>query len=134
MEDVRLIDYLVTQGNATRLVMPIENWHEQLRRGMLELAVLLAVAPGRQYGLEILRQLARTDLVLTEGTIYPLLGRLEREGLMKADWVEGEGPRARKYYQLTPAGRVRTRRMCEEFRAVSARMEQMIASVLGETR
>src|SRR5688572_4188262 len=114
--------------------MPIENWQEQLRRGMLELAVLLAVAPGRQYGLEILRQLARTDLVLTEGTIYPLLGRLEREGLMKADWVEGEGPRARKYYQLTAPGRARMKKMAQEFRAIAIGMEQMIATVMGDER
>ncbi len=54
--------------------MPIANWQEQMRRGLLELAVLLAIAPEPRYGLEILKQLAGTDLVLTEGTIYPLAG------------------------------------------------------------
>lgn len=107
-------------------------WQEQLRRGTLELAVLLAVAPGRRYGLEIIRHLEFADLVLTEGTIYPLLARLEREGLLKAEWVEGQGPRARKYYQLTAAGRTRMRTMSEEFRAIAAGMEQMIAGVLGD--
>lgn len=109
-------------------------WQEQLRRGTLELAVLLAIAPGRRYGLEIIRHLEFTDLVLTEGTIYPLLARLEREGLLKAEWVEGEGPRARKYYQLTPTGRTRMKRMSEEFRVIAAGMEQMIASVMGAGR
>lgn len=114
--------------------MPIANWQEQMRRGLLELAVLLAIAPEPRYGLEILKQLAGTDLVLTEGTIYPLLARLEREALVQGRWVEDEGPRARKYYQLTAAGRARTRQMCLEFRSVSAGMERMIAAGLGEER
>ena len=109
-------------------------WQEQLRRGTLELAVLLVIAPGRSYGLEIIRHLEFADLVLTEGTIYPLLARLEREGLLKAEWVEGEGPRARKYYQLTTAGRTRMRKMALEFRAIATGMEQMIASVMGDER
>lgn len=112
--------------------MTIENWQEQLRRGTLELAVLLAVAPGRRYGLEILRHLEFTELVLTEGTIYPLLARLERDGLVSAEWVEGEGPRARKYYRLTGHGRTRVRRMTSEFRAVTARIERLIAAAGGD--
>jgi PadR family transcriptional regulator PadR len=114
--------------------MPPEHGHEQLRRGTLELAVLLAVAPGRRYGLEILRHLEFADLVLAEGTIYPLLARLERDGLLEAEWVEGEGPRPRKYYQLTPTGRARMKRMCEEFRAVAGGIEEMIEGVLGSKR
>ena len=109
-------------------------WREQLRRGTLELAVLLAVAPGRRYGLEIIRHLEVADLVLTEGTIYPLLARLEREGLLKAEWVEGEGPRARKYYQLTAPGRARMKKMAYEFRSIATGMEQMIATVMGDER
>src|SRR5688572_33255931 len=106
-------------------------WQEQLRRGTLELAVLLAIAPGRRYGLEILRHLEFADLVLAEGTIYPLLARLEREGLLTAEWVEGEGPRPRKYYQLTPLGRARMKKMSEQFRVIAGGIEEMIARVLG---
>lgn len=111
--------------------MAPEHWQEQLRRGTLELAVLLAVAPGRRYGLEILRHLEFADLVLAEGTIYPLLARLEREGLLVAEWVEGESPRPRKYYELTASGRVRMKKMSDEFRAVAGGIEQMIEGVLG---
>jgi len=110
------------------------NWQEQLRRGTLELAVLLAIAPAPRYGLEIIRHLEFADLVLTEGTIYPLLARLERDGMLAAEWVEGRGPRARKYYQLTPPGRSRMKKMAHEFRTIADGMEQMIASVLGEGR
>ena len=76
--------------------MTIENWQEQLRRGGLDLAILSTVAPGARYGLEIIRHLEEfTDLVVTEGTIYPILGRLTREGLLSARWNSSEGPHPR---------------------------------------
>ena len=114
--------------------MSLDHWQEQIRRGTLELAVLLAIAPGRSYGLEILRRLEFGDLVLAEGTVYPLLGRLEQEGLLAAEWVEGEGPRPRKYYTLTSSGRVRMKTMAREFRAMAAGVERMIDVALGGTR
>jgi len=110
------------------------DWREQLRRGTLELAVLLAVAPEPRYGLEILRHLEFADLVLAEGTIYPLLARLEREGLLKSRWVEDEGPRPRKYYDLTAAGRSRMKDMSHEFRDVADGMERMIQEAIGRRR
>jgi PadR family transcriptional regulator PadR len=110
------------------------HWQEQLRRGTVELAVLLAVAPGRRYGLEIIRHLESADLVLTEGTIYPLLARLEREGLLRSAWVDDESPRPRKYYQLTASGRARMKKMAGEFRTIAAGMARMIERVLGEER
>ena len=63
--------------------MSHETWQEQLRRGSLDLAILLTVSDGPRYGLAIIQHLeAFTDLVVTEGTIYPILGRLTREGLL----------------------------------------------------
>lgn len=109
------------------------SWQEQLRRGTLELAVLLAIAPAPRYGLEILRQLEFADLVLAEGTIYPLLARLEREGLLHSHWVEGESPRPRKYYQLTPAGRARMRKMHSAFRTVADGIARMSEDALRRT-
>ena len=113
--------------------MPLENWQEQLRRGTLELAVLLAVAPEPRYGLEIIRQLEFTNLVLTEGTIYPLLARLAREGLVSSEWVSDEGPHPRKYYKLTARGRARLNQMCREFRTFTGKIERLIASTQGES-
>jgi PadR family transcriptional regulator, regulatory protein PadR len=84
----------------------IENWREQLRRGGLELAILSAVAEAPRYGLEIIRHLEdATDLVVTEGTIYPILARLAKDGVLRAEWVADEGPHPRKYYRLTEEGR-----------------------------
>ena len=91
--------------------MSLDTWQEQLRRGGLDLAILLTVSSGPRYGLAIIQHLEPfTDLVITEGTIYPILGRLTREGLLAAEWVEGEAPHARKYYRLTTRGREAARR------------------------
>ena len=109
--------------------MPLETWHEQLRRGSLDLAILLSVSAGPRYGLSIIQHLdAFTDLVVTEGTIYPILGRLTREGLLAAEWVEGEAPHARKYYRLTRMGVRRLAEMIGEWRALGGKIERLIAA------
>jgi PadR family transcriptional regulator PadR len=107
--------------------MSHETWQEQLRRGSLDLAILLTVSSGPRYGLSIIQHLeAFTDLVVTEGTIYPILGRLTREGLLSAEWVEGEAPHSRKYYTLTRAGAKRLSAMKTEWRAFSDKIERLM--------
>ena len=107
--------------------MSHETWQEQLRRGSLDLAILLTVATGPRYGLAIIQHLkASTDLVVTEGTIYPILGRLTREGLLDADWVEGEAPHARKYYTLTRSGARRLTNMKAEWRAFADKITRLM--------
>jgi len=109
--------------------MPLDTWQEQLRRGSLDLAILLAVASGPRYGLAIIQHLeAFTDLVITEGTIYPILGRLTREGLLAAEWVEGEAPHPRKYYTLTRAGTKRLSEMKGQWRAFAEKIDRLIAA------
>src|SRR6476661_10413534 len=109
--------------------MPLDVWQEQLRRGGLDLAILLAVSGGPRYGLSIIQHLeAFTDLVITEGTIYPILGRLTREGLLEAEWVEGEAPHARKYYRLTRAGRKRLADMKAGWRAFAEKISRLMAA------
>lgn len=109
--------------------MSNEGWHEQLRRGGLDLAILLSVASGPRYGLAIIQHLeAFTDLVITEGTIYPILGRLTREGLLEAEWVEGEAPHARKYYRLTRLGTRRLADMKAGWRAFADKINRLMAA------
>ena len=89
-----------------------DRWAAQLRKGVLEMAALASLWRGRLYGLEILRYLeAESQLVLAEGTIYPILNRLRTEGLLHSEWVEAEAGHPRKYYALTDAGRERLRAM-----------------------
>jgi PadR family transcriptional regulator PadR len=107
--------------------MSHETWQEQLRRGSLDLAILLAVSSGPRYGLAIIQHLeAFTDLVVTEGTIYPILGRLTRDGLLEAQWVEGEAPHPRKYYTLTRAGTKRLAQMKAEWRAFADKIGRLM--------
>jgi PadR family transcriptional regulator PadR len=107
--------------------MSHETWQEQLRRGSLDLAILLSVSSGPRYGLAIIQHLdAFTDLVVTEGTIYPILARLTREGLLDATWVEDEAPHPRKYYRLTRAGAQRLEQMKREWRAFADKIARLI--------
>lgn len=82
-----------------------DNWTTQLRKGLLELAILNALRGSRLYGYQIVRQLQEIEgLVISEGTIYPLLNRLRKEALVHTTLEQSpEGP-ARKYYELTRLG------------------------------
>jgi len=84
----------------------LTNWVTQLRKGILEFCVLKVLEDASVYGYDIVRQLRTLDvLVISEGTIYPILSRLRKEGLVKTYLEESpEGP-ARKYYQLTSRGK-----------------------------
>src|ERR1700722_7330169 len=83
-----------------------EKWEVQLRKGSLELAILAALWGGRLYGLEILRHLeTHSELIVVEGTLYPLLNRLKALGLVESEWVDSGSGHPRKYYRLTANGR-----------------------------
>ncbi len=80
-------------------------WVTQLYKGTLELCMLALLANGERYGYEITQALNQTGgLELGEGTIYPLLTRLQREGLVSSRWQESPSGPPRKYYQLTEKG------------------------------
>jgi len=112
-----------------------EKWEAQMRKGCLEMAVLASLWHGKLYGLEILRTLERdSQLILSEGTIYPILNRLRTEGLLQAQWVEAEAGHPRKYYELTAAGRERAGRMAEMWTEFSAGLGSLIEPVLKLAR
>lgn len=84
----------------------LANWTTQMRKGLLELSVLATLKARRMYGYDIVKRLSSVEgLVMGEGTIYPILSRFKKEGLVETTLAESpEGP-ARKYYQLTDRGR-----------------------------
>jgi len=105
-----------------------DKWEVQLRKGCLELAILAALWDGRLYGLEILRRLeSDSDLIVSEGTVYPLLSRLKALGLVRSEWVESDAGHPRKYYALTPAGKQRVREMAGMWARFSASMSKLLA-------
>lgn len=114
-----ILQYKMT-GEA-RIEVGSENRRAQLLKGLAELALLSLLAERACYGLEILDRL-RTEagLEVAEGTIYPLLHRLERAGLAAADWkLDSDGARPRKYYALTEAGRAELVAQSTEWKRLS---------------
>jgi PadR family transcriptional regulator PadR len=83
-----------------------DNWTVQVRKGVLELCILNALAEKERYGYELVKVLTDIPgLIVTEGTLYPILSRLRQQGLVSTRLEESsEGP-ARKYYTLTVEGR-----------------------------
>ena len=78
----------------------------QLRKGILELAVMGVLYNERHYGYSLVRALTESGSIsLKEGTIYPILARLDRDGLVRSEWVESDQGPPRKYYALTLSGR-----------------------------
>jgi PadR family transcriptional regulator PadR len=78
----------------------------QMRRGVLEFCVLALLREEERYGFDLVRALSEVDgMVTSEGTIYPLLSRLRREGLVSTTWRESPTGPPRRYYRLTSQGR-----------------------------
>lgn len=78
----------------------------QMRRGTLEYCVLALLEDEERYGFDLVRALAANDgMVTSEGTIYPLLSRLRRDGVVESTWQESPSGPPRRYYRLTEAGR-----------------------------
>ena len=95
------------------------------------MAALASLWGGRLYGLEIIRSLeSRSQLVLAEGTVYPILNRLKAEGMLTSEWVEAEAGHPRKYYTLTEAGRGRLREMAQAWASFSAGVSALLKPVL----
>jgi PadR family transcriptional regulator PadR len=102
-------------------------WEVQLRKGCVELATLASLWPGRLYGLAMRQRLEDcSGLVISEGTIYPLLSRLERGGLIEAEWVETGLGHPRKYYTLTAAGTRRTLEMTRLWSSFSTNFDRLL--------
>ena len=84
----------------------LSNWTTQIRKGLLDYCVLKRLGRGERYGYQLVRELEQLpNLVITEGTIYPILAKLKRDGFVETELKDtGSGP-ARRYYRLTPAGK-----------------------------
>ncbi len=96
-----------------------------IRKGLLEFLVLRIVSATTVYVADILKQLSATEFATQEGTLYPLLSRLRREGLVDYEWQESEAGPPRKYYRLTPAGQTQL----AEFDAYWLHINQTIAAL-----
>src|SRR5687768_8610613 len=85
--------------------MSIEDRFAAIRKGLLEYLILTIVAADKVYAADILRRLGATDFATQEGTLYPLLSKMRRDGLLDYEWRESDAGPPRKYYELTPKGK-----------------------------
>lgn len=104
--------------------MNIGEWRSQIKRGTLEFCVLLMISQGECYGYELITRLeTRPILAARESTIYPLLRRLLKDGLLSSVWRDSaEGLPPRKYYAITDAGR-------EYLAAMEAEWQNLLSAI-----
>ena len=94
-----------------------------IRKGLLEFAVLKVIDAERVYVADLLRKLAATEFATQEGSLYPLLSRLRREGLVDYEWKESEAGPPRKYYVLTAEGRAELQELLQYWRLLNRTLE-----------
>ncbi|GAA0890710.1 PadR family transcriptional regulator [Fulvivirga kasyanovii] len=84
--------------------MNLENTQVQMRKGILEYCILHIISRGEVYASDMLEELTTAKIMVVEGTLYPLLTRLRKSGLVEYKWVESNSGPPRKYYTLTDKG------------------------------
>jgi PadR family transcriptional regulator PadR len=104
-----------------------ENLRLELRRGLLTVAVLSQLRTER-YGYTLRKALEQAGLEIDEGTLYPLLRRLESQGLLSSEWRE-ENKRRKRFYRLLPAGEQMFDRLSAELRRINASLDKIISEV-----
>ena len=105
-----------------------ENLAPELRRGVLVLAVLSQLR-GEQYGYSLKQRLDAHGLEINEGTLYPLLRRLESQGLLRSDWRVVEGARPRRYYWLSETGLALLQRLAQDWQELVSAMARLLEGV-----
>jgi len=96
-----------------------------IRKGLLEFLVLKVVAANQVYVADILRELSGTEFATQEGTLYPLLSKMRREGLVNYEWQESEAGPPRKYYQLTAKGRAKLQETLDYWQKISGTVRDL---------
>ena len=102
----------------------LENLRLELRRGCLVLAVLTALR-SEQYGYTLRKELSEHGLEIDEGTLYPLLRRLENQGLLKSEWREEE-KRNKRFYRLSAEGKTVLKQLLAEWRTLDGSLENIL--------
>lgn len=85
--------------------MEIENAKAQMRKGVLELCILSVLSRGDAYANDLINKLKESEMIVVEGTLYPLLTRQKNAGLLSYRWEESPQGPPRKYYTITELGR-----------------------------
>jgi PadR family transcriptional regulator PadR len=96
-----------------------------LRKGLLEMAVLKVISAKAAYAADILERLSDTPFATQEGTLYPLLSKLRRDGAVSYEWVESQGGPPRKYYSLTKDGEATLKELADYFKTLQTALNNL---------
>ena len=114
----------MAHGKQTPEPALYDNLRLELRRGSLTVAVLAALRV-EQYGYTLRKTLDDKGLVVEEGTLYPLLRRLESQGLLTSEWRE-EGGRNKRFYRLSPEGRQMLKQLLAEWKGLNNSLDRIV--------
>ncbi len=110
----------------------IENTKAQMRKGILEFCILSLLADTHAYASDIIEQLKSAELIVVEGTLYPLLTRLKNAGMLHYHWEESSSGPPRKYYTLTQMGKASLLELQETWGALSQAVNQITQRIKNQ--
>lgn len=96
-----------------------------IRKGLLEFLILKIISADKVYVADMLLRLRDTEFSTQEGTLYPLLSKLRRDGLVDYEWQESEAGPPRKYYELTAKGKSQLAELNEYWKSINATVSQL---------
>ena len=105
--------------------MSINDRFAAIRKGLLEYLILRIVAADKVYVAEIMQRLSGTEFSTQEGTLYPLLSKMRRDGLVDYEWQESDSGPPRKYYRLTAKGKSQLAELNEYWKEINATISQL---------
>jgi len=105
--------------------MNVNEKFSAIRKGLLEFLVLQIISVEKVYAADILKQLGATEFATQEGTLYPLLSKMRREGMLDYEWKESEAGPPRKYYELTAKGREQLQETLEYWSKINGTVKKL---------
>ena len=103
----------------------IQEKFASIRKGLLEFLILKIIASDKVYVADMLRRLSTTEFATQEGTLYPLLSKMRREGAVDYEWQESDAGPPRKYYKLTPKGRAQLDELTDYWAYINQTLENV---------
>jgi DNA-binding PadR family transcriptional regulator len=118
-------------GLSRKMEEELDRWSKEIRRGAVPLTILALVNKSPAYGYELVKQLEDTTsfIQLEQGTVYPLLRRLEKRGILRSEWNYNDPTKPRKYYRLTPDGEKTLTLMVQSWIQLSEEMKEILTEV-----
>lgn len=104
---------------------PVNEKFAAIRKGLLEFLILRIISSDKVYVADMLERLRDTEFATQEGTLYPLLSKLRRDGLVDYEWQESEVGPPRKYYRLTPKGSAHLQDLSDYWKTINATIAQL---------